>query len=98
VRKLAFSNEAVADLREITRHSDRAWGVGKRVQYVGSLRAAVLRLRTQPAVGEVQPGFVPEVRRIRQGRHLIFYEVSDAHIRVVRILHDRMDIPAHLQR
>jgi plasmid stabilization system protein ParE len=60
--------------------------------------AAMLRLRSEPGVGEVHPGTAPEVRRIHQGRHLIFYEIHEIHIRIVRVLHDQMDIERHLKR
>jgi plasmid stabilization system protein ParE len=97
VRRLSLSNEAVADLRGIIRHSDNAWGV-KRIQYVGALRTAMLRLRERPYVGEVHPDTGEVVRRIRQGRHLIFYEAHETHIRILRVPHDQMDIERRLER
>jgi plasmid stabilization system protein ParE len=56
------------------------------------------KLCSQPAVGEMHPGCNPQVRCTHHGRHFIFYEVHESRIRIVRVLHDRMDIVAHLLR
>ncbi len=44
-------------------------------------------LATYPELGEPQPQFGPNVRRILVGKYLVFYQVLDNCIRVMRIYH-----------
>ena len=38
----------------------------------------------------------PPGERVGKPRHLIVFTLTDTHISIVRVLHDSMDIPAHL--
>ena len=44
-------------------------------------------LTTYPHLGEPQPQFGPNVRRIIVGKYLVFYQALDDCIRVMRIYH-----------
>ncbi len=40
---------------------------------------------------------LPAAERVGRSRHLLVYRVADDEVRILRILHDAMDIPAWLQ-
>jgi toxin ParE1/3/4 len=43
---------------------------------------------------DVLPGY----RKVRAGRHVVFFRVQpDGGVEIVRILHERMDIPARVR-
>ena len=72
------------------------WGLAQAEHYLSQLRAAVDRVVRHPRSGRVYDLAANEYRAVRSGRHLIFYRIDRETIVVVRILHDRMDIPSRL--
>ncbi|MBW4480457.1 MAG: type II toxin-antitoxin system RelE/ParE family toxin [Tolypothrix brevis GSE-NOS-MK-07-07A] len=40
----------------------------------------------------------PGYRKYHIGRHLIFYQETDEHIDIIRVLHDRMDVESHFDQ
>ena len=82
---------AKRDLREILSQSRKDWGGDLAARYGAAVADGLKRIARHPdrfpAVGDSHPG----LRRLRIGRHLVFYrEEADAVI-VIRILHERMD-------
>lgn len=57
---------------------------------------AISQLGAHPDLGERQPRVGDEVRRIIVGRYLVFYEVREDSIFVIRILHSARDWENHL--
>ena len=88
--------QARADLRDIGRYTQQTWGRDQRNRYLARLDEAFHRLAREPHLGraceEIRAGY----RKYHVGRHLIFYRESVAGVDIIRILHDRMDIEAHL--
>ena len=71
-------------------------GAGTAEHYLAQLRSAAQRLLVHPRSGRVYEMEGQKYRSLRSGRHLIFYRIEADAIVVVRILHDRMDIPSRL--
>jgi toxin ParE1/3/4 len=71
-------------------------GSGTGEHYLSQLRAAVERVVQHPRSGRVYDVAATEYRAVRSGRHLIFYRLDFDTVVVVRILHDRMEIPSRL--
>jgi len=87
---------AKTDMRSIGRYTQATWGREQRNRYLAQLDAAFHVLAQEPQRGrpceEIRPGY----RKYHVGRHLIFYRTSPTGIEVIRVLHDSMDIEAHL--
>jgi toxin ParE1/3/4 len=64
--------------------------------YLARLDACFHLLAREPHRGRVCDDIRPGYRKYHVGRHLIFYRESPEGVEVIRILHDRMDIEAHL--
>ncbi len=96
-RQAVFRPKAVADLDSIWRYTARHWGASQADAYVRSIvktcRAVARGERTGTDASDLRPGY----RKLRIGRHVAFYRtVDDEGVEVVRILHERMDLPARL--
>ena len=89
---------AVRDLERIWSYTAERGGAAQAERYLRAIRDAC----AAPASGEhpgtdasdIRPGY----RKARAGRHLLFFRLlPDGTVEVVRILHERMDIPSRLR-
>jgi toxin ParE1/3/4 len=85
-----FSRRAEADLLEIGSYTLQTWGVDQAIRYIDQLEACCQRLANNPesrrSCDDVRRG----LRRMEQGKHVIFYRQQDAEVLISRILHQRM--------
>lgn len=89
---------ARSDLDDIWDYSSRVWGLVQAERYILSIRDACDALvdgrRQGQPIDDIRPGY----RKLAVGSHFLFYRIADAgFIDVIRILHQRMDVPARLQ-
>ena len=87
---------AKADLRAIGRYTQATWGREQRNTYLARLDASFHLLAREPQRGRACDDIRPGYRKYHVGRHLIFYREIPDGVEIIRILHDRMDIEAHL--
>lgn len=90
------SNEARTDIVEIGRHTQREWGVEQRRLYLFGLEQKFIQLSESPKLSAERPEFEPPVRIHHHKKHLIVYVVENSGILIIRVLHESMDIPAHI--
>jgi toxin ParE1/3/4 len=53
-------------------------------------------LRAGTVVSRNRDDLRPGLHMATCGRHCVFFEIDESRILVVRVLHDRMDYPRHL--
>ena len=87
---------AKADLRSIGRYTQATWGREQRNIYLARLDTSFHLLAREPHRGRACDDIRPGYRKYHVGWHLIFYRESLEGVEIIRILHDRMDIEAHL--
>ena len=97
MRKLIFSPAAIIDLDNIYDYTFETWGLDQAESYVRELHAVCHDM----AAGKIKGRIADVIRRgyFRKscGLHIIFYRNPNPKtMEVVRILHQRMDIEAHL--
>ncbi|MEO1458946.1 MAG: type II toxin-antitoxin system RelE/ParE family toxin [Pseudomonadota bacterium] len=95
--RLLFTPLAKADLAEIWDYTVERWGLAQAETYVREIDAACRELaagtRASTEIDEIRPGY----RKALVGRHVVFFTLTDAGDTVViRILHQRRDVPRHL--
>lgn len=95
--RYVLTRAAVRDLDQIWDYTAETWSVEQAESYVGDLKAACEALacgdRTGLRVDDIRHGY----RKLSVGAHFLFYRVrGDDVIEVIRILHQRMDLPSHL--
>jgi toxin ParE1/3/4 len=91
-----LSNLAKLDMQVIGRYTQVTWGREQRNLYLQQLDNGFHLLARDPARGQQCDDIRPGYRKYPIGRHVVFYRVSDAGVEIVRILHDRMDLPTHM--
>lgn len=97
MRPLSLSVSAQADLAGIARHSEQAWGPARKKLYMAAIGRRLTLLRVRPFVGAAREDIAPSYRSLRCAAHMIFYRVDANQIRVLRVLHVKMDPHRHLR-
>lgn len=92
------SKAAQADIREIGRYTQEQWGRDQRRVYLDGLNDRFQHLANTPMLAAERQEFDPPVRIYPYQKHLIVYVIEDGGILIVRVLHQRMDVPAQLSR
>ncbi len=92
-----LSPAARADLEEIWDFTARRWGRAQAERYVLELHDACEALaggaRRGRPIDDIRPGYF----KLAVRSHFLFYRLTDsAQIDIIRILHQRMDVPSRL--
>jgi len=93
-----LSAKSVEDLKYSGRFTPKSWGREQRNIYLSKLDESFHILADQPHLGIARDDIRKGYRVYHVGRHLIFYRQKSPGIEIIRILHDRMDVEAHLRR
>ncbi len=92
-----LSERARRDLINIGDYTAEKWSVQQAERYIRTLIAECRLLSDHPLAGRSYDRCRTGLRGYPCGKHIIFYRVlSRSRVRIVRILHERMDFPAHL--
>ena len=91
-----LSPAAERDLEAIWIYSAQQWSTEQANRYTDMLTNAFAELaqspKMAPACDHIRPGY----RRQSVERHMIYFRITNYGIAVIRILHERMDVPRHL--
>ncbi|MFH1796912.1 MAG: type II toxin-antitoxin system RelE/ParE family toxin [Pseudomonadota bacterium] len=93
---LRISAQAQRDLEHIWAYTVENWGEEQAVQYVAQVRAALELLRTNPGLARPAEDVRPGLRKFTVGSHVLYVRLGDRFLRLVRVLHGRMDAGRHL--
>lgn len=88
---------AEADFMEVWRYTADGWGSDQADVYLDAFGAAFQQLAAQPMMGAKRDGVREEYRVLFVGEHAVYFRVTVPAVRVVRVLHGRMDPLRHLQ-
>ena len=93
--KLRFSRLAQADLYSISLYTVRTWGEAQTSRYISKMEEYCQLLADNPGFGRVCAEIRPGLRRMEQGKHVVFYWEEPGGILISRILHQPM-LPENL--
>jgi toxin ParE1/3/4 len=85
-----YSPRAEADLLGIGEFTLRTWGPAQADRYLTEIEDCCERLALNPDLGRACDETHPGLRRIEQGKHVIFYRQHALGILVSRVLHQSM--------
>lgn len=85
-----FSRLAESDLIGIANYTLRTWGEDQTAKYIDDLEACCRRLTDNPSSGRSADHVRRGLRRMEQGKHVVFFRREPGGIIVSRILHERM--------
>jgi toxin ParE1/3/4 len=97
-RSLVIADRARRDFEEILYYSIQTWGQRQADLYEAAIDHALRQLLAFPFQGRARDDLFTGCRSRLVEHHLIFYEVTDTEINVVRILHQRADPARHVLR
>ena len=87
---------ALRDLEEIWLFTLSEWSVEQADAYTSSIFARLNWLADNPSAGKPRDDIKPGYFCFPEGRHLIFYIMTDNTVDVIGIPHQSMDITEHL--
>ena len=92
-----LSELAKKDITDIWNHTASECSEEQAIRYYNGLMDICERIASNPEnAGRSYDDVRPNLRGANYGRHIIFYRVlSQRKVRIVRILHMRMDFPRH---
>ena len=95
-RELRLTDEARADVRDISRYTARRWGPRQRDRYAAQLHRALRSLLDHPERGRVRDEYYPGCRSLAVEHHVVFYHLTEREIVVVPILHGSRDAASNV--
>ena len=87
---------AKEDLKGIWRYSFNEWGEAQADKYLAEIEARVAQLKHNPKLGKPRDNLRRGYRSLRVNQHIVYYVLTPSAIRIVRVLHARMDPDRHL--
>ena len=96
MRKIVKSHEAEEDLIGLWSYSCEKWGEVQADRYLDEIEAALIVLARNPQLGKSIDDVRAGYRCLPVNKHSIYYRIKGNLIDVVRVLHQRMDIPHRL--
>lgn len=93
IRKSALAEE---DLIGIWLHGAERWNAAHADRSLDELENGIRRLRENPELGLKRSRVRSGYRVLHVNRHAIYYKFTPTAIRIVRVLHERMDPANHL--
>lgn len=90
-------DRAERDIRDLYLYSAKHFGLKQAEQYLLGLQRRVDMLKRDPLIGTPVEGAKSRLRRLVYKQHVIYYRVSEAEVRILRILDARRDARRHLR-
>ena len=91
-----FSQAAARDVENILQSSLKDFGYNQTEQYFSSLNKCLRLLSLNPTMGKSAEDLESGYYRFPHRSHVIFYQIDNTDIFILRILHKSMDITEHL--
>jgi toxin ParE1/3/4 len=91
-----LTRRALADLRDIERHSRKRWGRKTANKYLDDFALALDRIRENPDILRLEPDFAPDLFFYRVGKHFVVCDFHGNTVVVLTIIHTSMDLPSRL--
>ncbi len=94
--KFRLLPEAEKDLESIWQHTAKNWSANQADHYIDGLVDIFKLLSKNPLMCRERSEFSPSVYIHHHAHHLVVFMISRTGIDIVRVLHESMDIDAHL--
>ena len=92
----SLSSKAAADLDGIYEHTILNFGLQQARAYLSGLHERFETLAENPMHGRSASELSPGLRRLEYQSHVVFYAPEGKGIRIVRVLHQSMDVNRHV--
>ena len=92
----SLSSKTAADLSQIYEYTILNFGLNQAREYLSGLHARFETLAVNPTHGRSASELSPGLRRLEYKSHVVFYVPKGKGIRIVRVLHQSMDMKRHV--
>ena len=96
MKNIKFSKQSSRDIEEIYLYGLINFGEEQADLYASKMKDFLEIMRSNPEIGRLDTRVNPAIRRFDFESHVIFYDISDKDLLIVRILHGSMDFVNHL--
>lgn len=98
MKVVQYSKKSLADLENIIDYTAQMWGANQAKVYLKDIRDKIHQIANGDAI--VQVLHIPRsgILKVRVNRHIVIFESTNSTVKIIRILHESMDIPQHLTR
>jgi toxin ParE1/3/4 len=93
---VVFRPKVLAQIDEISDLTIAEWGEPQAKAYVAEIRRQIERAAEFPGIGSSAYGLPADYRKVRAGSHRIIYRTTPTALIVIRIIHEREDVPDDL--
>lgn len=90
------SVDAEEDLTNIWLYTVQEWGALQADDYLDQLEYGILQLQENPKLGRPRDDVRAGYRSLSVNQHMIYYNISQSTIHIVRVLHGKMDPDRHV--
>ena len=94
-RELAFTEDAQQDILSLLLYTREHWGVRQRDRYRAILDNAFALILSNPLIGLAREDLRAGLRTRDVERHIIYYRVEGEFVRVLRVMHQRVNPVGH---
>ena len=94
--KYELTKAAERDLADIFHYTSDRFGEQQADSYLAGLEGCFATLTERPKLGRSAEQLRPGYRRFEHKSHIVFFIEIESGIRIVRVLHNRMDVRRHL--
>ena len=96
MKNIKLSKQASIDVYEMYLYGFITFGEDQADLYSSKIKNCLQTIQQNPEIGRLETRVNPAVRRFDVERHVIFYDLIDTNILVVRIIHRSADFIRHL--
>lgn len=95
--KVVLRQKAEADLVRIIEYTKVRWGEVQAKRYLEDLRARIEFAAEFPGTGSEATGLPSQYRKIKLASHRAIYRCTNSDLIVVRVVHEREDVPDDIE-
>ena len=82
---------ADSDLANIYRYTAERWGIEQADKYQADLERHLSHIVDHPLMGVARDSLLSGLRSHLAGSHVIYYDIVDSWVEILRVLHGRQD-------
>lgn len=95
--RLVITPAARREMTDIWLYTADRWGIERADAYVGQIESKIARALKASGTGGPVAGLPPVYRKLKAGSHRVIYRHTGDELIVVRVLHQRQDVPDEIE-
>lgn len=97
MRDIVYRPRAAEEIDAIADYTLAQYGMDQARAYLSDMRGQIEFAAEFPGIGGPTRGLPSDYRKLTTGQHRVIYRYSETEIIVVRVLHERQDVPDEIE-